>query len=193
MKEVKTMAIGPVQMLVIGFEDPDFHGQIYEELKKVREAGIIRLIDLQFVYKDEDGNIDTLEATDLSDEERQRFGAVVGGLIGYGAAGERGARAGAELGAVSVAEHDYGIAEVDIDAIGDAIPKNSAAAFLLIEHHWAIGFRDALRSAGGVLISQGMITPELLLSVGEALAEAVEAEEREEQAMEKRKVAAPAR
>ena len=180
-------------MLVIGFENPDFHGQIYEELQKVREAGIIRLIDLQFVYKDEDGNITALEATDLSEEERQRFGAVVGGLIGYGAAGEEGARAGAELGAMQVAEHDYGLTEDDMDDIGDAIPRNSAAAFLLIEHHWAIGFRDALRSAGGVLISQAMVTPELLLSVGAALTDAVEAAEREEQAMEKKKVAAPAR
>lgn len=187
------MAIGPVQMLVVAFDDPDFHGQIYEELKKVREAGIIRLIDLQFVYKDGDGNIEALEATDLSEEERQRFGAVVGGLIGYGAAGEEGARAGAELGAMQVAEHDYGIVDVDIDEIGDAIPRNSAAAFLLIEHHWAIGFRDALRSAGGVLISQAMITPELLLSVGTALKDAVEAEEREEKAAERKKVAAPAR
>jgi uncharacterized membrane protein len=180
-------------MLVIAFDDPDFHGQIYEELRKVRETGIIRLIDLQFVYKDEDGNVAAFEATDLSEEERQRFGAVVGGLIGYGAAGEEGARAGAELGAMQVAEHDYGLTDDDMDSIGDAIPRNSAAAIMLIEHRWAIEFRDAVRSAGGLVLAQGMLTPERLLSVGAALADAVEAEEREERAMEKKKVAAPAR
>jgi uncharacterized membrane protein len=87
---------GPMQLLVIGFENPEFHGQIRRELESVMERGIIRLIDLLFVWKDKMGDIKSLEATQLDEEEGMRFGAVVGGLIGYGAGGEEGSRKGIE-------------------------------------------------------------------------------------------------
>jgi uncharacterized membrane protein len=194
MNEAKMMEIGPVQLIVVGFEDPDFHGRIDNELQKVREKGVIRMIDLQFVYKDNEGNFTAFEASDLSEEEKERFGAVIGGLIGFGAAGERGARMGAEIGAETVAEQNYGLTEETIDQLRESIPGNSAAALMLIEHRWAIGFRDALRSAGGVMLAQGMVTPELLIRVGEALAASVESAELEEAAMEeKKKVPMPAR
>ncbi|MBP2145550.1 putative membrane protein [Methanofollis sp. W23] len=174
------MAFGPVQLFVIGFEDPDFHGEILEQLRKVREEGLLRLIDLQFVWKDEDGNLTSFEATDLSDEEAARFGAVIGGLIGYGAAGREGARAGAKAGVMAVSERDFGLNEDDLDDISLSIPPNSAAAIMLVEHRWALELRDAVRSAGGVVLTQGMLTPEVLVSVGAELAEAVEAAEEEE-------------
>ena len=56
---------GPMQLLVIVFENPDFHGQIHRELESVMEKGMIRLIDLLFIWKDESGNIVSLEATQL--------------------------------------------------------------------------------------------------------------------------------
>ncbi|QYZ78157.1 DUF1269 domain-containing protein [Methanofollis formosanus] len=177
------MAFGPVQLFVIGFKDPDFHGEILEQLRKVREEGLLRLIDLQFVWKDEDGNISSFEATDLTDEEAARFGAVIGGLIGYGAAGREGARAGAEAGAMAVSERDLGLTEDDLEDISLSIPSNSAAAIMLVEHRWALELRDAIKSAGGVVLTQGMLTPEVLISVGAELAEAVEAAEEEEKKM----------
>lgn len=61
---------GPMQLLVIVFENPDFHGQIRRELESVMEKGMIRLIDLLFIWKDENGNIVSLEATQLDEEER---------------------------------------------------------------------------------------------------------------------------
>ncbi|MHC1754607.1 MAG: DUF1269 domain-containing protein [Methanosarcina sp.] len=164
---------GPMQMLVIAFEKPEFHGQIRRELKSVMEKGMIRLIDLLFVWKDENGNIKSMEATQLDEDERTRFGAVVGGLIGFGARGEEGARIGMEEGALEAAQENYGITEEDILEITEAIPEGTAAAILIIEHLWAKSLKQALRDAGGVLVSQGMITPELLILVGEELAEAV--------------------
>ena len=168
---------GPMQLLVIGFENPEFHGQIRRELGSVMDKGIIRLIDLLFVWKDNKGNLKSLEATQLDEEERMRFGAVVGGLIGYGAGGEEGARKGIEEGTLAAAQEDYGITEEDILEIAEAIPENTAAAIIIIEHIWAKSLKRAIRDAGGVLVSQGMLTPELLAVVGEELTEAVRAAE----------------
>lgn len=168
---------GPMQLVVIGFPDPNFQGQIRRELDSAMEKGIIRLIDLLFLWKDKEGNLTSIEATQLDEAERMRFGAVVGGLIGYGAAGEEGARIGMEEGALAAAEENYGITEEDIDEIADAIPNGSAAGIFIIEHLWAKSLKQALRDAGGVLMAQGMISPELLITVGEELKEAVRAAE----------------
>lgn len=168
---------GPMQMLVIAFENPEFHGKIRRELESVMEKGMIRLIDLLLIWKDDEGNITSIEATQLNEEERMRFGAVVGGLIGFGARGEEGARIGMEEGALAAAEESYGITEEDIMEITDDIPEGTAALVIIIEHLWAKELKQALSDAGGVLVSQGMITPELLVLVGEELAEAVRAAE----------------
>ena len=87
------MNIGPVQMLILGFEDPKFTGEGLAELERLREAEIIRLIDLLAVWKDADGNVAVLQDTQLSEGEAKEFGAVVGGLIGLGMAGEEGLEA----------------------------------------------------------------------------------------------------
>ncbi|MCC4766276.1 DUF1269 domain-containing protein [Methanosarcina sp. DH1] len=164
---------GPMQLLVIVFDNPNFHGQIRRELESVMNKGMIRLIDLLFIWKDEAGNIKSLEATQLDEEERMHFGAVVGGLIGYGAGGEEGAIGGTEAGILAAAQENYGITEEDILEITEAIPEGTAAAILIIEHLWAKSLKQAIRDAGGVLVSQGMLTPELLVAVGEELTEAV--------------------
>lgn len=74
-QEMAEIMYGPMQLLVIGFENLDFHGQIRQAFGSAMEAGVIRLIDLRFVYKDADGNVDAMEATQLDEEERERFGA----------------------------------------------------------------------------------------------------------------------
>src|SRR2546429_181605 len=88
------MEFGPVQMLVVGFEHGKFEGEILAELKRLRDEDIIRLVDLLFVNKDDDGEIATVELTDLSPEESMEFGALAGALIGVGAGGEAGGRGG---------------------------------------------------------------------------------------------------
>ncbi len=181
---------GPMQLLVIGFENPDFHGQIREAFGSAMEAGVVRLIDLRFVWKDADGNVEGIEATQLSDEERQRFGAAVGALIGLGAGGVEGAREGVEAGATAAARRTFGMTEDDLRSIADTIPNDSAAAIFLIEHLWAKELKQALRDANGHLIAQGMVTPEALVLAGAALREALETAASGEQ---ERPMAAPAR
>lgn len=166
------MAIGPVQLLVIGFNHPDFHGQILAELDRLRENDSIRVIDLLAVRKDADGNVDRLRGTDLSADEAAEFGAIVGALIGLGAGGEEGAEAGALIGAE--AAQDGEILPDDMWYVEDAIPNDSAAAVALIEHRWAIGLRDVIRDAGGYHLADAWVHPLDLVAVGVLAADEAE-------------------
>src|SRR3974377_776416 len=86
------MTLGPIQFLAVGFDRIDlFTGAIRRELQNLRSRGLIRLIDALFLIKDEDGGITRLEASDLTEEEKEQLGKVLGGLLGRGAAEGEGA------------------------------------------------------------------------------------------------------
>jgi uncharacterized membrane protein len=159
------MPIGHVQVLVVGFDPPDFRGKIIEELERLRESGVVRLIDLILVRKDEDGVIDRVQRSDLTIEEAQQVGAIAGALIGFGAEGEEGAEAGARLGAAA-GEDGHILDESDTWFIDDVIPPGSAAAVVLLEHRWAIPLRDSVREAGGFLLADAWVHPTDLVAVG---------------------------
>jgi uncharacterized membrane protein len=166
------MAIGPVQLVVVGFDNPDFHGEIARELERLRESDAVRVIDGLAVHKDADGEIEVAHLSNLTREEAIEVGTTIGALIGLGIAGEEGAEAGAELGAENAAEGNLGAAvEEDAwDVLAD-IPNGTAAALVLLEHHWAVPLREAIMRAGGFRISDGFIHPEDLVAIG-LLAEA---------------------
>ena len=101
---------GPIQVFVIGFDKFEATGRIMAELRRVRKRGVIRLVDVLFVQKDQHGSIEnSMHLTDLSENERMRLGAIAGGLIGLHAGGVEGMVEGAELGALAVAERDAGL------------------------------------------------------------------------------------
>jgi uncharacterized membrane protein len=159
------MSFGPVQILVIGFDEPEFTGKIRAELERLRENDVVRLIDLMVVRKDDDGNVSKLQHSDLSQEELEDFGAIVGALIGVGADGEEGATAGAVLGAAAM-EGGHVFDSEDTWYVDDAIPPGSAAAVALLDHRWAIGLRDAIRDAGGFHLADAWIHPADLVAIG---------------------------
>ena len=159
------MEFGPVQMLVVGFEHGKFEGEILAELKRLREQEIIRLVDLLFVTKDDDGEIVTVELSDLSQEEAMEFGALAGALIGLGAAGEEGAEAGAVAGAAAM-EDGQAFSDQDVWYVADAIPPGTSAGIALIEHRWAIPLREAIERAGGVPLADEWVHPEDLVAAG---------------------------
>src|ERR1700730_2439309 len=97
------MAIGPVQLLVLGFRHPDFHGEIIAELERLRKSDTVRVIDALAVYKDAAGELEVEHLSNLSESKAIELGSKVGALIGLGIAGEEGAAAGAEAGAEEVA------------------------------------------------------------------------------------------
>jgi uncharacterized membrane protein len=165
------MTIGPVQLLVVGFAGGEFKGEIMAVLDDLRDRDVIRLIDMAFVRKDDDGDLVMVERSDLSEEEAAEFGAVVGALIGFGAAGEEGAEVGALAGAEAAA--DGGMLEDQMWYIADEIPNGTAAAVALLEHRWAIPLRESIRNAGGFLISDAWIHPTDLVAIGLAASEEV--------------------
>ncbi len=160
------MAIGPVQLLVLGFSHPNFHGEIIAELERLRESDTVRVIDSLAVYKDAEGNLEVEHLSNLTQDEAIELGSKVGALVGLGIDGEEGAEAGAELGAETAAGgiHVFDDAE-EWDVIED-IPNDSAAALVLLEHHWAVPLRDAIARAGGFRISDGFISPLDLVAIG---------------------------
>jgi len=169
------MAIGPVQLLVLGFDEPNFRGEILAELDRLKENDIVRVIDGLAVYKDAEGEVTVIKRTDLSDEEAAEFGATVGALIGLGAGGLEGAEAGAEAGADATADGVDVFSEEEAWDVVDDIPNDTAAAVILLEHRWAIPVRDAVVRAGGFRVADGFISPLDLVAVGLIAAEEAEA------------------
>ena len=166
------MAIGPVQLIVLGFSHPEFHGEIIEELEKLRDNDMVKVIDALAVHKDADGNIEVAHLSNLTKEEAIELGSKVGALVGLGIEGEEGAEVGAEAGAQAAAEQ--GVQAFDEeeawDVVGE-IPNDSAAALLLIEHHWAVPLRDAIARANGFRSADGFSSPLDLVAVGLVSAE----------------------
>jgi uncharacterized membrane protein len=160
------VAIGPVQLVVLGFTRPDFHGEIIAELERLRESDTVRVIDALAVYKDAAGEVEVEHLSNLSTDEAVELGSRIGALIGLGIEGEEGAEAGAAAGAEAAAEGVQVFSDEQAWDVLEEIPNDSAAALILLEHHWAVPLRDAVVRAGGFRISDGFISPLDLVEIG---------------------------
>jgi hypothetical protein len=145
------MPLGPVQLLVVRFDRPDFGGEVLAELERLRESDVVRVIDLLVVHKGADGVVQRLHHSDLTAGEAEGAGAAVGTLIG--------------LDETRVEASDLP-AEEEFWSLDEAIPNDSAAAIALVEHRWAIGTRDAIRAAGGTPVADAWIHPADLAAAG---------------------------
>jgi len=158
---------------VLGFSQPDFHGEIIAELERLRASDTVRVIDSLAVYKDAEGELEVEHLSNLTEDEAIELGSKIGALIGLGFEGEEGIEEGAIAGAEAVAE-EGGVHVFDEDEAWDVleeIPNDSAAALILLEHHWAVPLRDAIMRAGGFRISDGFISPLDLVGIGLLTAE----------------------
>ena len=160
------MAIGPVQLIVLGFDHPNFRGEIIEELEKLRASDTVRVIDALAVYKDADGEIEATHLSNLSTDEAIELGSTIGALVGLGFEGEEGAAAGAIAGAEAMAEGATLLPDADEWDVIEDIPNDSAAALILVEHHWAVGLRNAIARAGGTRLGDAFISPADLVEIG---------------------------
>jgi hypothetical protein len=162
--------IGPVQLLVVGFDQPDFRGEVLEHLQSLREHDVVRVIDLLVVRKNADGSMDTMQISDLPDEEAKELGETVKALIGLGELA-----GGDPEGAAQIWSQDgEAISEEDLIDVLAEIPPEMAVAVALLEHRWAIPLRDAITRAGGVPIIDTWLHQRDLIEVG--LLAAAEAE-----------------
>jgi uncharacterized membrane protein len=153
------MSVGPIEIFVIAFKDPEFHGEI--------RAEIIRLVDLLAVRKTEDGVIESIQRSDLGSDEAMAFGAAVGAMIGLGAAGEEGAAMGAVWGLRELAD-GHVFDDEDKWRVADAIEPGEGALVALVEHRWAIPVREAVRRAGGHAVAGRWIADQDLIRLGES-------------------------
>ena len=169
------MAIGPVQLIVLGFSHPDFHGEIIAELERLRDSDAVRVIDALAVHKDAAGEIEVAHLSNLSKDEAIELGSKVGALIGLGIEGEEGMAIGAEAGAEAADDGVSVFSDEEAWDVIEEIPNDSAAALILLEHHWAVPLRDAIARAGGFRISDGFISPLDLVEIGLASREEADA------------------
>jgi uncharacterized membrane protein len=165
------MAIGPVQLIVLGFNHPNFHGEVIAELERLRQSDTVRVIDSLAVYKDKAGEIEVEHLSNLSQQEAIELGSKIGALIGLGIEGEEGAEAGAQMGAEAGAEGIHVFSDETAWDVLEDIPNDSAAALILLEHHWAVPLRDAIARAGGFRLADGFISPLDLVEIGLVTAE----------------------
>jgi uncharacterized membrane protein len=160
------MAIGPVQLIVLGFSHPEFHGEIVAELERLKESDTVRVIDALAVHKDAEGEMEVQHLSNLSKDEAIELGSKVGALVGLGIEGEEGMAVGAEAGAEAAADGVSVFTDEEAWDVLEEIPNDSAAALILLEHHWAVPLRDAIARAGGFRLSDGFISPLDLVAIG---------------------------
>ena len=168
------MAVGPVQLIVLGFNHPEFHGEIIAELERLKESGTVNVIDALAVYKDAEGELEVEHLSNLTQAEAVELGTKIGALIGLGIEGEEGMEKGAEVGAAA-AEDGMDIFSGDQWDVLEDIPNDTAAALILLEHQWAIPLRDAIARANGFRIADGFISPLDLVAIGMMSAEEAKA------------------
>jgi hypothetical protein len=140
----KQAVMGPVDWLVVRFPGNRLRGKIAPELRRLEDAGIVRVIDLVFIRKDQDGNVASFEISDLGGENENTFH-------------------------VFSSRVDEWLSQEDIDSIGSELPNNSAAGAILFENLWAVRLKEAMLDSGGELIGQGRVSPELIDKVREKI------------------------
>ena len=135
--------MGPCEYMVIEFPDRQFSGDILPELKRVTDAGTIRIIDLVFVQKDADGKVMSSELDDLPEEQQALFDEIEGEIDGL-------------------------FNEEDITLEASLLAPNSAAVLIVFEHTWAVGLRDAVVASGGRVVDNQRIPAAIVEAALEA-------------------------
>jgi hypothetical protein len=130
----------PVQVLVVGFENPTYTGGLLAELARLREAGIVRLVDLVVVERGADGALETVE---LPDHLPPGLGSL---LVEF----------------LTAADDPDAAAEPDPAwwSLSDAVPEGAVVAVALLEHLWAEPLQRAIAAAGGATLEETWLAPD---------------------------------
>lgn len=160
------MIEGPIEIVVLGFDDDADLSEIETELARLHDNDLVRLIDAMAVHHREHGVIETRQLSHLAVDEAMAFGAAVGALMGLGAGGEQAMEAGAIWGLRELAD-GHVFDDHDSWTIAERVPEGRAAVVALLEHRWRIPVRDAVRRAGGAPLAAGWVRDEHLVALGE--------------------------
>ena len=142
---------GPVQVLVVGLDHPTFSGEVLAEFTRLREAGIVRLVDLLIVARGEDGAFETLA---LPEGVEGDFGDLAAAVLGTPEDSTEAQKTAEEEAASPMS--DAG----PTWSLADAIPVGGSAAVALIEHMWAAPLGAAIERAGGNLLDETWLAPD---------------------------------
>lgn len=124
------MALGPIEVLLIGFPGNQFNGEIIPEIQRLIEGNIISLVDALLIVKDDNGEVTFSEFDEEGgNEDATRLAALIDQI-------------------------DELISEEDVDILAGGLEPNSSAAILIFEHTWSKPLRDAIAASGGVLAAQ---------------------------------------
>lgn len=150
--------IGPIQIVVVGFEGARFEADVLPELERLSELEVIRLVDLLIAVKTESGELVRMQAPGLDEKVLSRFDGVAELLVGLDAPAADASvdeaidPAPPELRASLGDEHTWSVADV--------IPVGVMCVVALIEHRWAIPLRDAVQRSGGEVLADAWIDPQ---------------------------------
>ena len=139
------MALGPIELLVIGFPGNQFTGGILPEIERLVDNDVITLVDALLVYKDDNGGVEIIELDQVD--------------------------ASQDVAALSqfLEEGNGLISEEDMEGFADALEPGSSAAALAFEHTWFKPLRDELVESGGILLANmrvpGLVVDEVLAAV----------------------------
>ena len=166
-------SVGPIQLLTVAFDGNHFRGEIMPELERLKQQGIVRIIDLLLVRKDSMGAVMVTTETDLGWEEAVSLGSYLGALSGYRVGGPEGMDQGALAGAAELADGHF-FDEDDVFRVTQSLPKNMSAALVLVEHLWAKPLLEAIRRADGLELSNDWIRPDQVISLPRSVRRQVE-------------------
>ena len=138
------MTLGPLEYTVIGFQGNRFDGSIAHEIEKLVEKRIVRLVDVVFVTKAEDGETVILELDNKDAPRFAPFASLLADRMGL-------------------------FAPEDLEKIAAGLPRDTSGLVLLFEHRWAEDLKDAMAAAGGFLVAREVIAPEVLAEVAAEL------------------------
>jgi DNA-binding NarL/FixJ family response regulator len=152
----------PLQMIALTFRlDVDAESRLLAEVDRIEGRGVLRVLDMVFLAKGQDGTVEGLEVGDGED-----FGSLLASVSPFGA--ENGNRPAAGNGAA-----DSGVAAVE--ALAGSLEPGNALALLLVEHVWAGPLVDAVSAAGGALISDDFLAGDVSRAIGAEIAAVEEA------------------
>ncbi len=137
--------MGPLEYVVIEFDGNHFTGEILPELRTLRDQGVMRIVDLIFVQKDQDGNITAREISDLSEEEARPYGPIAGDMLRL-------------------------ITPEDIEDVARSMHNNSSSAVALLEHTWAVHLKETIQHAHGEVLQAGLLSEAEVEALGEEFA-----------------------
>jgi hypothetical protein len=141
------MDIGPLEYVVIGLQGMHLPEALVTELDAIQESGQIYVVDLIQVTKAADGTVTMREMSELIEEAPGKYGNIAGNLMGL-------------------------LTKPDIEQLTAQVPPSASAFVILFEHAWVIGLAEAVKQAGGVVFSGGLVSHEVLAHVSEELAAA---------------------